>query len=87
MISRVERIHNILKYGLEIFRGDIKNIIDIFRLFLRERYHEIRIILNNEKEKFVQKFNAEFYSRMIRKISIYALNIMRLQDMKFKLPF
>jgi hypothetical protein len=54
---------------------------------LRERYHEISIILNNEKKKFVQKFSAEFYFRMIRKISIYTLDIIRLQNIKFKPPF
>ena len=72
--SRGEGQHGILKNELGTSRGDIKDVVDKFRLLLRRTNSEIRASLSQESQKFVQRFEPSIFSKVIKKVSIYALD-------------
>ena len=75
--SRGEGQHGILKNelgSLGTSRGDIKDVVDKFRLLLRRTNSEIRASLSQESQKFVQRFEPSIFSKVIKKVSIYALD-------------
>jgi hypothetical protein len=66
--------YGFLKNELGVSRGDIKDVVDKFRVMLRRTNDKILTSLSQESQKSVRRFEPSFFSKVIRKVSVYALD-------------
>jgi hypothetical protein len=84
--SRVESGHRILKNELGTNRGTLLDVIEKFGNLLRRLYQEICIAQEQESMKLVPRFRNELFSLVVRKISVYALDLVLIQYTKTLTP-
>ncbi len=75
-----------MKNELNTSRGDLKDVVDKYRNLLTRQYNEIMADFSAESQKFIRRFGADIFSLMIRKISIYTLDLIFKQYSKLKPP-
>jgi hypothetical protein len=73
--SRVKSGHKILKNELGTNRDTLLNVIEKFGNLLRRLYQKICITQEQESIKLISRFRNELFSLIVRKISVYALNL------------
>jgi hypothetical protein len=72
--SRVENFYNKLKFELGNSRGDIKYVVDKFRLLLRRLYRTITINHKKEGINLRERLLRTVFSQINRKIIVYTLD-------------
>ncbi len=75
-----------MKNKLSISRGDFKDIVNKYRNLLTRQYNKIIANFSVESQKFIRRFKINIFSLIIRKISIYTLDLIFKQYSKLKLP-
>ena len=86
VLSRGESQHGVVKNELGISRGDLKDVVDKYRNLLTCQYNEIMADFSAESQKFIRRFGADIFFLVVRKVSIYALDLVFKQYSKLKPP-
>ena len=71
--SRDEDEHAALKKQLEIFKDDLKNVIDEITLLLTNELHEHLIVINSVKNRISTDFNKTIFNCLKEQITLFAL--------------
>jgi hypothetical protein len=72
--SRAKRLHGKLKSELGNSRGEIKYVVDKFRLLLRRLYRDIAITYQQEGMNLRERFLRNAFTQVNRKVTAYALD-------------
>ena len=65
--------HAALKKQLEIFKNDLKNVIDKITLLLINELHEHFIVINSIKNRILTDFNKTIFNRLKEQVMFFVL--------------
>ncbi|CAG8841462.1 10257_t:CDS:2, partial [Gigaspora margarita] len=80
--SRVEGAHAALKKCLQVSTGDLHTVYEKISLLLENQYNEIQAMISKDKTRIPHAQNIPFYSRLISKVSSFALSRIHEQYLK-----
>ncbi|CAG8802378.1 6852_t:CDS:2, partial [Cetraspora pellucida] len=80
--SHIESAHGVLKKYLQVSTGDLHVVYEKILLLREHQYNEIKAMAAQDKVHILHTQNIPFYSKLITKVSIFALKKLHEQYLK-----
>ncbi|CAG8589426.1 19464_t:CDS:2, partial [Racocetra persica] len=81
-MSGIEGAHAMLKKYLQVSTGNLHTMYEKILLLLENQYNEIKAMISKDKTHILHTQNISFYSRLISKVSLFALRRIHEQYLK-----